>query len=188
MDYTYRSVFYDPTTSTIDTSNITITTNVDTKTMNKNDEFKITASLNNANNLNNKLLKYTSSDESVATVRQNGLVTAKKGGTATITIFSEQEPSIRKNVTITVNKTPGEIEEDPDPPIPPDDPNNPGVILIGDLNKDGKVNAEDAAIAIELFKTQSATFEDIMIGDMNENETINAEDAALIIEYFKTHH
>ena len=188
MDYTYRSVFYDPTTSTIDTSNITITTNVDTKTMNKNDEFKITASLNNANNLNNKLLKYTSSDESVATVRQNGLVTAKKGGTATITIFSEQEPSIRKNVTITVNKTPGEIEEDPDPPIPPDDPNNPGVILIGDLNKDGKVNAEDAAIVIELFKTQSATFEDIMIGDMNEDETINAEDAALIIEYFKTHH
>ena len=186
-------MFYDPTTSTIDTSNITIKTNVDNKTMNKNDEFKITVSLNNAGNLNNKLLRFTSSDESVATVRQNGIVTAKKGGSATITIYSEQEPTIKKTVTITVNKTPGEIEEDPNHPVPPDGPDdpdnpvNPGLIITGDLNRDGKVNAEDAAIAIELFKTQDATFEDLMIGDMNEDDTINAEDAALIIEYFKTH-
>ena len=60
-------------------------------------------------------------------------------------------------------------------------------MLKGDLNGDGKVDADDAAEAIELFKTQSATDEDKLIGDMNEDGKIDAEDAALIIEYFKTH-
>ena len=59
--------------------------------------------------------------------------------------------------------------------------------MLGDINQDGIINADDAAEAIELFKTQSATDEDKLIGDMNEDGKIDAEDAALIIEYFKTH-
>ena len=41
IDYTYRSVFFDPTTSALDTQDIYITTNIDRKTMEKNEEFKI---------------------------------------------------------------------------------------------------------------------------------------------------
>ena len=59
--------------------------------------------------------------------------------------------------------------------------------LLGDINKDGKVNADDAADAIEIFKTNRVTDEDLIRGDMDNNDAINAEDAALIIEYFKTH-
>lgn len=59
--------------------------------------------------------------------------------------------------------------------------------LKGDINKDGKVNADDAADAIEIFKTNAQTEENIKRGDMDGNGTVNAEDAALIIEYFKTH-
>ena len=184
IDYTYRSVFFDPTTSALDTQDIYITTNIDSKTMEKNEEFKIEASIANADKLNNKLLKYISSDDSIVAVRQNGTITAKRGGTATITICSEQDSTIQKNIIITVNKAPGEFDDDPNPF--PDDP-EPTTYMLGDINQDGIINADDAAEAIELFKTQSATDEDKLIGDMNEDGKIDAEDAALIIEYFKTH-
>ena len=60
--------------------------------------------------------------------------------------------------------------------------------LKGDINLDGKVNADDAAEAIEIFKTYAQTTENIAKGDMDGNGVVNAEDSALIIEYFKTHH
>ena len=60
--------------------------------------------------------------------------------------------------------------------------------LKGDINRDGKINADDAADAIEIFKTNAQTEENIKVGDMDGNGTVNAEDSALIIEYFKTHH
>ena len=60
--------------------------------------------------------------------------------------------------------------------------------LLGDINEDGKINADDAANAIEIFKTNAQTTENIAKGDMDGNGTVNAEDSALIIEYFKTHH
>ena len=60
--------------------------------------------------------------------------------------------------------------------------------LKGDINLDGKVNADDAAEAIEIFKTNALTTENIAKGDMDGNGVVNAEDSALIIEYFKTHH
>lgn len=59
--------------------------------------------------------------------------------------------------------------------------------LLGDINEDGKINADDAADAIEIFKTNQQTDENIAKGDMDGNGRVTAEDAALIIEYFKTH-
>ena len=59
--------------------------------------------------------------------------------------------------------------------------------LLGDINEDGKINADDAANAIEIFKTNNQTDENIAKGDMDGNGRVTAEDAALIIEYFKTH-
>ena len=57
----------------------------------------------------------------------------------------------------------------------------------GDINRDGKINADDAADAIEIFKTNQQTSANISTGDMDGNGKVDAEDAALIIEYFKTH-
>ena len=59
--------------------------------------------------------------------------------------------------------------------------------LLGDINQDGIVNADDAADAIEIFKTNAQTEENKAKGDMNRDGKVDAEDAALIIEYFKTH-
>ena len=55
----------------------------------------------------------------------------------------------------------------------------------GDLNKDGLVDSADAAIALNLYKYNNATTEDIKIGDMDENGIIDSADAAMILNVFK---
>ena len=57
----------------------------------------------------------------------------------------------------------------------------------GDLDRNNVVDANDASVALELYKAQNATREDVLIGDMDENNLIDANDASLILEYFKTH-
>ena len=61
-------------------------------------------------------------------------------------------------------------------------------VLKGDLDKNGVVDANDASIALEIYKSQNATAEDILIGDMDDNNLIDANDASLILEVYKTNH
>lgn len=56
----------------------------------------------------------------------------------------------------------------------------------GDLDKNNVVDANDASIALEIFKAENATAEDITIGDMDGNNLIDANDASLILELYKT--
>ena len=55
----------------------------------------------------------------------------------------------------------------------------------GDLDKNGAVNANDAAIALDLYKYGNVTDKDMQIGDMNDDGVINANDAALILDVYK---
>ncbi len=64
---------------------------------------------------------------------------------------------------------------------------NPNTTKKGDLDRNGVVDANDASVALELYKAQSATSDDIKIGDMDRNNLIDANDASLILEYYKTH-
>ena len=59
--------------------------------------------------------------------------------------------------------------------------------LKGDLDRNNVVDANDASVALELYKAQNATENDILIGDMDNNQLIDANDASLILEYYKTH-
>ena len=52
---------------------------------------------------NMKGVQWTSSDETVATVDANGLVTARSNGTATITVTSAADPTVSKSITVTVS-------------------------------------------------------------------------------------
>lgn len=52
---------------------------------------------------NMKGVKWTSSDETVATVDANGLVTARGNGTATITVTSTADQTVSKSIAITVS-------------------------------------------------------------------------------------
>ena len=68
---------------------------------------------------------------------------------------------------------------------PDTDPEHPSDYLKGDLDKNGAVNANDAAVALDLYKYGNATDEDMQIGDMNNDGVINANDAALILDMYK---
>lgn len=57
--------------------------------------------------------------------------------------------------------------------------------LKGDLDKNGIVDANDAAVALDLYKYNSATKDDLEIGDMDENGLIDANDASLILDVYK---
>jgi len=55
----------------------------------------------------------------------------------------------------------------------------------GDLDKNGIVNANDAAIALDLYKYGNVSDKELLIGDMDNNGIINANDAALILDVYK---
>ncbi len=56
----------------------------------------------------------------------------------------------------------------------------------GDLDKNGIVNANDAAIALDLYKYgKNVSDKELLIGDMDNNGIINANDAALILDVYK---
>lgn len=57
--------------------------------------------------------------------------------------------------------------------------------LKGDLDGDGVINANDAALVLDLYKYGNISSEDLEIGDMDGNGMINANDAALILDMYK---
>ena len=63
--------------------------------------------------------------------------------------------------------------------------NDTPTLLKGDLDKNGIVDANDAAVALDLYKYNSATKDDLEIGDMDENGLIDANDASLILDVYK---
>lgn len=55
---------------------------------------------------------------------------------------------------------------------------DPDTTLAGDLNKDGRITAQDALIALKIAaKMIDATEEDLAIGDINEDGKVDAKDA-----------
>lgn len=84
---------------------------------------KLTASLS-ANSIDDKSVTWKSSNENIATVNKNGVVTAKSSGTATITAVSNYDNSLTAKCTVKVraakylfvgnSKTyyPGKVDED----------------------------------------------------------------------------
>ena len=79
-----------------------ITLNATEQTLTVGETFALTASVL-PENATNKSLVWTSSDENVATVDANGLVTAVKEGTATITAKANDGSNVSASCTITVN-------------------------------------------------------------------------------------
>ncbi|MBR6567413.1 MAG: Ig-like domain-containing protein, partial [Clostridia bacterium] len=95
----------DPTKS--DTVNITvkipvteIITDKTEITLNKGDEGKITAEVNPE--ATNQRINYESNDETVVKVDEKGNITAVGEGTATVTVSSDDDPTVKKEITVTV--------------------------------------------------------------------------------------
>ncbi len=80
------------------------------------DEDKITVTVT-PDDATDKGVTYESSDETVVKVDENGNIEAVGEGTATITVTSEYDESIKEKVTVTVKKP-----QEPDTPDTPEEP------------------------------------------------------------------
>lgn len=58
--------------------------------------------------------------------------------------------------------------------------------LKGDIDRNGVVDANDASLALEKYKINEWSQDDLKYGDMDENNLIDANDASLILEVYKT--
>ncbi len=158
VDYTYRSVFYsflDMSVQSVTDIEIDNTNVVVSPYIGKN---KVNATVV-PNNATNKLMKFESLDESVATVRQDGTITAVRRGTTKIKVTSG---NVVKYIDVSV-----------------------GSNILGDVDENGIVDADDAAIVVDLYKNQSWSDEQLSLADINKDRKLNADDAALIIDIFK---
>ncbi len=111
---------------------------------------------------------YSSSDESVATVSEAGLVTAVSAGNATITITAAGDSNTNSSST-TINVT---VEEE--------------VItyVLGDINEDGFIDYLDAMTALR-YDAELVTLsgDQLLAGDVNGDGSVDSLDAILILRY-----
>ena len=110
-------------------------------------------------------IKYEIEDPSIISVSNDGKINPLKDGTTNVKCYLSDNEDIFTIVKVNVHLD----------------------YMLGDLNEDWIINADDAAEAIEIFKTNAQTDYNKARGDMNSDNKVDAEDAALIIEYFKTH-
>lgn len=115
-------------------------------------------------NAEDQTVVWSSSDPSVATVDENGIVTAIQAGTAQITA---QVGGITTTCIVAVEK----------------DIFSGAVGLIGDVNGDEKINARDALLVLQhsakLIQIEGNAF---LLGDVDGSGTMDAKDALLILQ------
>ena len=128
-------------------------------TMGVNGKTKLNITKDPTNAVVDGTAKWESTNMGVATVDDNGNVTAKSKGNTTIKVTLDGVSASCELVVLGALK--------------------------GDLDKNGQVDTADAAIALNLYKYKNATEEDIKIADMDGNNVIDTADAAEILNMFK---
>ncbi len=158
VDYTYRSVFY----SFLDMTGESVTdieidkTNIILSPYNGIAKVQATVVPSSATN---KIMKFESLDENVARVRQDGTITGVARGTTQIKVTCG---NVIKYIDVSV-----------------------GSNILGDVNENGIVNADDAAIVADLYKAQSWNSDQLSRGDLTNDGKLNGDDITLIIDIFK---
>lgn len=135
------------------------------KTLQVGDTYTITASVLPEDTTQDKSLVYSSSNEEVASVDSDGVVTALKDGQALITVASQAQPEMKTAVTIRVEK-----KEESEKPGDPE-------ALQNELNS---AKAKDLSgyteTSVEAFRNALAAAEKVLA---NENASQAEIDAAL---------
>lgn len=149
-DYTYRSVFYKfYESSKQEIQDISL--NKDSLTLIVGGSERILAKII-PEDASIKLMKFTSSDEGIAKVRQDGTITGIKPGKATITVKCG---NISKTISVSVEN-----------------------FKKGDMDKNGEITAYDAFLVNLIYEEgRTPTDEEIQIGDIDGDGNLTAYDA-----------
>ncbi len=100
-------------------------------------------------------------------------------------IYWTTAPGNINRITVNVLDIEQAIEDAKNEPIIlPPDPVEPPKILKGDLDRNGVINSNDAAIALDIYNGRKMEDNDLEIGDMDENSIINSTDAAMILDVY----
>lgn len=121
----------------------------------------------------NKELTWHSSNEAVAKVDNNGVITGVSAGRASISCASVDNPEKTVSIKVTVSD---EVYETPGPS---DDAGLPG-----DVDGDGVVNAQDA-LSVLKYSAKLADLDDAAVerADVVKNGNVDANDALAILKY-----
>ena len=159
IDYTYRSVFY--SLNDISADEVTdIQLNTQNVSLGVGQTSQIEAKVL-PESATDKIIRYSSTNADVVTIRQDGLITAIGQGQAQINILCG-------NVLKIVNVTVMPYQK-------------------GDINKDGAINSIDASMVIDMYKkNNNITQDELNIADMNNDNSINSVDASIIIDMYKS--
>ncbi len=132
-------------------------------TLQEGDIETLVATISPSNHTDSSELSWKSSDVNVATVDNNGKVTAKKAGSVTITVTANGKSA---QCLVEVESKSQAFQK-------------------GDINKDTFINSTDAALVLDIFKNGGATEQDFIMGDMNGDNQLDSTDAATILDIFK---
>jgi len=150
-------------------------------------EVTLSAKTVPANATSNKIL-WSSSDENVATVDENGTVKAVSGGSAVIKAMTVNNGFIatKEAVVTTASGEPSEggnkppVDDDKNPPV--DD--EPKVTKYGDVDLNGKVDLNDAKIVLKLALGISVeiTEQGRLNADYDANKKTDLNDAKYVLK------
>lgn len=115
-------------------------------------------------NATNKLVIWTSKDESVATVSATGQVTSHKIGTARITATTTDGTNLSASCWVTVTNGGG---EEP---------------LLGDVDDDGNVNINDLSALIDYLLTGNEEGVNLVNADVDQDGAVNISDLSALID------
>lgn len=164
-DYTYRSVFAN--FSKFDEISVQdIVLDVNTLNLLVGEEKNVDAKIY-PEDATNKLIKYTSSNEKVATIRQDGKIIANAAGKATIIVDSLDGSNVSKTISVTVKNN----IDDPD-------------YIKGDYDENGEVEITDAYLLLRsIVKEEELTSLKVQIVDMDDSGNVDITDAYYLLRY-----
>lgn len=109
-------------------------------------------------------IKWTTTNEKIATVDSNGKVTAKAGGFVYITAKTEKYGTYKCWLYVCMLRNVSDGSK----------------VYPGDLNGDGNINSLDTASALDWGNKSSLTEDEIAIGDLSCDGVVNGIDGAMI--------
>ena len=134
-------------------------------TLQPNKSETLKAIIEPKNTTDSPKLTWSSSDESIAKIDENGRITAISTGTVEITVKTSNNKENKCTVT---------IDENTEPPT----------YLIGDVNGDGKVNGKDWIRLYEhISETNELTGEELNRADVNGDGKVNGKDWIRLYEH-----